>query len=99
MLLSWEEREAHLVGRPYNGARREALVGQYGNFFSSFSCPLRCVIDLHPLQAVYQVTVLLVLYYDGINLLNLQSLEYATAERIRNTVIFNAFVMCQVCPQ
>ncbi|XP_031484365.1 calcium-transporting ATPase 5, plasma membrane-type-like [Nymphaea colorata] len=47
-------------------------------------------------QAIYQVTVLLVLNFDGIRLLHLSNQTKADAEDVKNTFIFNAFVMCQV---
>ncbi|CAN6451086.1 unnamed protein product [Victoria cruziana] len=48
------------------------------------------------IQAVYQVTVLLVLNFDGIPILHLSNKSSADAEDVKNTFIFNAFVMCQV---
>ncbi|KAE8673598.1 Calcium-transporting ATPase 8, plasma membrane-type [Hibiscus syriacus] len=47
------------------------------------------------IQAVYQVTVLLILNFDGKKILRLEhdSSEHATREK--NTLIFNAFVICQ----
>ncbi|CAN6459049.1 unnamed protein product [Victoria cruziana] len=48
------------------------------------------------IQAIYQVTVLLVLNFDGIRLLHLSNKTKADAEDVKNTFIFNAFVMCQV---
>lgn len=46
------------------------------------------------LQALYQVSVLLVLNFRGISILNLEG--DTRASRKKNTVIFNAFVLCQV---
>ncbi|KAE8697077.1 Calcium-transporting ATPase 12, plasma membrane-type [Hibiscus syriacus] len=48
------------------------------------------------IQAVYQVTVLLILNFDGKRILRLEheSSEHATREK--NTLIFNAFVLCQI---
>ncbi|WZZ24500.1 hypothetical protein YC2023_007901 [Brassica napus] len=45
-------------------------------------------------QAMYQVTVLLVLNFRGISILHLKS--NPNPERVKNTVIFNAFVICQI---
>ncbi|MCO5606263.1 hypothetical protein L7F22_060450 [Adiantum nelumboides] len=44
-------------------------------------------------QAIYQVTVLLILQFKGTKILRLDSLD---AEDINRTVIFNAFVFCQL---
>ncbi|KAK4754923.1 hypothetical protein SAY87_008680 [Trapa incisa] len=48
------------------------------------------------LQAAYQVTVLLVLNFRGRSLLNLQHDDTAHANKVKNTLIFNAFVFCQI---
>ncbi|KAL4384553.1 hypothetical protein GQ457_15G029500 [Hibiscus cannabinus] len=48
------------------------------------------------IQAVYQVTVLLVLYFDGKNILHLEHESNEHANRVKNTMIFNAFVLCQI---
>ncbi|KAL0726682.1 hypothetical protein Bca4012_022775 [Brassica carinata] len=45
-------------------------------------------------QAMYQVTILLVLNFRGISILHLKS--NPNPERVKNTVIFNAFVICQI---
>ncbi|KAK4394994.1 Calcium-transporting ATPase 9, plasma membrane-type [Sesamum angolense] len=47
-------------------------------------------------QAVYQVAVLLVLNFCGISILKLEKDEKAHAYMVKNTVIFNAFVFCQI---
>ncbi|KAK4427477.1 Calcium-transporting ATPase 9, plasma membrane-type [Sesamum alatum] len=47
-------------------------------------------------QAVYQIAVLLVLNFCGISILNLENDDRAHAYMVKNTVIFNAFVFCQV---
>lgn len=47
------------------------------------------------LQAVYQVCVLLVLNFRGRSLLNLKN-DSSDANKVKNTLIFNAFVLCQV---
>jgi Ca2+-transporting ATPase len=46
-------------------------------------------------QAVYQIVVLLTLTYAGIGLLGLQGTR-ADQDLMRNTIIFNAFVFCQL---
>ena len=48
------------------------------------------------LQALYQVTVLLVLNFQGISILKLKGDTTAHATKVKNTLIFNAFVLCQV---
>lgn len=51
---------------------------------------------LELLQAVYQVTVLLVLNFLGKGILNLDHDNQEHANKLKNTLIFNAFVFCQV---
>ncbi|XP_010447798.1 PREDICTED: calcium-transporting ATPase 10, plasma membrane-type-like isoform X2 [Camelina sativa] len=46
------------------------------------------------IQAMYQVTVLLILNFEGISILHLKS--HKNPEKVKNTVIFNAFVICQI---
>ncbi|KAL9224728.1 hypothetical protein vseg_000737 [Gypsophila vaccaria] len=48
------------------------------------------------IQSFYQVTVLLVLNFQGVNILSLQSDTPEVANKVKNTVIFNAFVLCQI---
>ncbi|KAF4347575.1 hypothetical protein G4B88_009931 [Cannabis sativa] len=49
------------------------------------------------IQALYQVTVLLVLNFSGKSVLRLNGdSNKAHAEDVKNTVIFNAFVLCQI---
>ncbi|KAG6401655.1 hypothetical protein SASPL_138519 [Salvia splendens] len=48
------------------------------------------------IQALYQVTVLLILNFRGRDILNLQNDNKDHAFRVNNTLIFNAFVFCQV---
>ncbi|GMH03130.1 hypothetical protein Nepgr_004969 [Nepenthes gracilis] len=48
------------------------------------------------IQAMYQVIVLLVLNFQGRNILHLQHGNRYHADKVRNTVIFNAFVFCQI---
>jgi hypothetical protein len=54
---------------------------------------------LENLQALYQVTVLLILTFKGNDILNLKHDNTGRADKVRNTVIFNAFVFCQVSLQ
>lgn len=49
------------------------------------------------IQALYQVTVLLVLNFRGTTILNLEDdRDHVHAVKVKNTLIFNAFVFCQV---
>ncbi|KAJ0031915.1 hypothetical protein Pint_13978 [Pistacia integerrima] len=48
------------------------------------------------LQAVYQLSVLLVLNFKGKSLLNLEHDDSSHANKVKNTLIFNAFVLCQI---
>lgn len=48
------------------------------------------------LQALYQVIVLLVLNFRGTSILKLEGDTPERASKEKNTVIFNAFVLCQV---
>ncbi|KAJ6808296.1 calcium-transporting ATPase 8, plasma membrane-type-like [Iris pallida] len=47
-------------------------------------------------QATYQVTILLLLNFDGKSLLHLKSDTKLHADKVKNTFIFNTFVLCQV---
>ncbi|KAI9387952.1 hypothetical protein POPTR_010G250800v4 [Populus trichocarpa] len=47
-------------------------------------------------QALYQVAVLLVLNFRGLSILNLNQDDRKHATIVKNTMIFNAFVLCQV---
>ncbi|CAA0822572.1 Calcium-transporting ATPase 10- plasma membrane-type [Striga hermonthica] len=48
------------------------------------------------IQAAYQVTVLLVLNFRGRSILNLEHDSSDHAFKVKNTLIFNAFVLCQI---
>ncbi|CAA0829544.1 Calcium-transporting ATPase 9- plasma membrane-type [Striga hermonthica] len=48
------------------------------------------------IQAVYQIAVLLVLNFSGIRVLNLDTSQREHANMVKNTVVFNAFVLCQI---
>ncbi|CAM8909633.1 unnamed protein product [Rhodiola kirilowii] len=47
------------------------------------------------IQAIYQITVLLTLNFKGRRILDLGN-DRAHAERLKNTMIFNTFVLCQI---
>nr|GMC47641.1 calcium-transporting ATPase 9, plasma membrane-type-like isoform X1 [Ipomoea batatas] len=47
-------------------------------------------------QAVYQVGVLLVLNFCGKSILNLEQDKTGHANMVKNTLVFNAFVLCQI---
>ncbi|KAL6568665.1 Calcium-transporting ATPase 9, plasma membrane-type [Orobanche hederae] len=48
------------------------------------------------IQAIYQVAVLLVLNFAGVSILNLDTNQREQANMVKNTVVFNAFVLCQI---
>ncbi|KAA8541543.1 hypothetical protein F0562_022695 [Nyssa sinensis] len=48
------------------------------------------------IQALYQVSVLLVLNFFGKSILNLKDDSMEHANDVKNTLIFNAFVLCQI---
>ncbi|KAI3410632.1 uncharacterized protein J3R85_018634 [Psidium guajava] len=81
LALATEPPTDHLMHRPPVG-RREPLITNimWRNLL---------------IQAVYQVCVLLVLNFRGRSLLNLKS-DSSDANKVKNTLIFNAFVLCQV---
>ncbi|KAL4383417.1 hypothetical protein GQ457_15G029490 [Hibiscus cannabinus] len=82
LALATEPPTDHLMHRPPVG-RREPLITNimWRNLL---------------LQAVYQVTVLLVLNFDGKRILRLEHESSEHATRVKNTLIFNAFVLCQI---
>ncbi|KAK3007639.1 hypothetical protein RJ639_013107 [Escallonia herrerae] len=82
LALATEPPTDHLMERPPVG-RREPLVTNimWRNLL---------------VQALYQVTVLLVLNFGGRSLLNLEHDNDDHARKVKNTLIFNAFVLCQV---
>ncbi|XP_047342748.1 calcium-transporting ATPase 9, plasma membrane-type-like [Impatiens glandulifera] len=47
------------------------------------------------IQALYQVIVLLIMNFSGRSILNLNSDEHSN--KLINTLIFNTFVLCQIC--
>ncbi|KAI5415107.1 hypothetical protein KIW84_040531 [Lathyrus oleraceus] len=48
------------------------------------------------IQAMYQVSVLLILNFEGRNILSLRHEINTYAVKVKNTIIFNAFVLCRV---
>ncbi|VFR00895.1 unnamed protein product [Cuscuta campestris] len=48
------------------------------------------------IQAIYQVTILLALNFGGKRILSLEHYRSGDAIKLRNTLIFNSFVFCQV---
>nr|GMC98848.1 calcium-transporting ATPase 10, plasma membrane-type-like isoform X1 [Ipomoea batatas] len=50
------------------------------------------------IQALYQVTVLLVLNFRGKSILSLEHDNSDHTVKVKNTLIFNSFVLCQVSP-
>lgn len=82
LALATEPPTDHLMKRPPVG-RREPLIT---------NIMWRNLI----IQAVYQITVLLIFQFDGRSILHLKNYTHAKAEKIKDTVIFNTFVFCQV---
>ncbi|CAI9099300.1 OLC1v1036095C1 [Oldenlandia corymbosa var. corymbosa] len=82
LALATEPPTDHLMTRPPVG-RREPLITNimWRNLL---------------IQAVYQVTVLLVLNFRGISILDLKHDNPDHANKVKNTLIFNAFVLCQL---
>lgn len=48
------------------------------------------------LQAIYQILILLVFQFHGESILNLKDDGTGHANKVKNTLIFNGFVFCQV---
>ncbi|KAK1322986.1 Calcium-transporting ATPase 9, plasma membrane-type [Acorus calamus] len=82
LALATEPPTDHLMDRPPVG-RREPLVT---------NIMWRNLI----VQAVYQVTVLLILNFGGRSILHLKHESQAHADKVKNSFIFNTFVLCQV---
>ncbi|XP_011094128.1 calcium-transporting ATPase 10, plasma membrane-type isoform X2 [Sesamum indicum] len=82
LALATEPPTDHLMRRPPVG-RREPLITNimWRNLL---------------IQALYQVTVLLILNFGGRSILNLGHDKSDHAFKVKNTLIFNAFVFCQV---
>ncbi|KAM3760842.1 hypothetical protein ACB098_01G223000 [Castanea mollissima] len=82
LALATEPPTDHLMDRPPVG-RREPLITNimWRNLL---------------IQALYQVTVLLVLNFQGRSILKLEGAGIANANKVKNTLIFNAFVLCQI---
>ncbi|KAJ9689361.1 hypothetical protein PVL29_014846 [Vitis rotundifolia] len=82
LALATEPPTDHLMHRPPVG-RREPLITNimWRNLL---------------IQALYQVSILLVLNFRGISILHLEGDTPERASKEKNTVIFNAFVLCQV---
>ncbi|KAJ8639783.1 hypothetical protein MRB53_016477 [Persea americana] len=55
-----------------------------------------CVILTGEVQALYQVAVLLALNFRGTSILRLNHETSEHANKVKNTFIFNSFVLCQV---
>ncbi|KAI8015115.1 Calcium-transporting ATPase 8, plasma membrane-type [Camellia lanceoleosa] len=82
LALATEPPTDHLMDRPPVG-RREPLITNimWRNLL---------------IQALYQVTVLLILNFQGRSILNLKHDNIYHATKVKNTLIFNAFVFCQI---
>ncbi len=75
--------------RPYDELMKRKPVGRYSEFISNVMW--RNIIG----QAVYQLAILAILQYMGKEILHLNDNEN-NADKLLNTMIFNAFVFCQV---
>ncbi|XP_028114250.1 calcium-transporting ATPase 10, plasma membrane-type-like isoform X3 [Camellia sinensis] len=82
LALATEPPTDHLMHRPPVG-RREPLIT---------NIMWRNIL----IQALYQVTVLLILNFRGRSILHLKNDNIVHATKVQNTLIFNAFVLCQV---
>jgi Ca2+-transporting ATPase len=82
LALATEPPTNHLMERPPVG-RREPLIT---------NIMWRNLI----IMALFQVSVLLTLNFKGISLLQLKNDDPAHADKVKNTFIFNTFVLCQV---
>ncbi|KAL7168511.1 hypothetical protein ACSBR2_038863 [Camellia fascicularis] len=82
LALATEPPTDHLMHRPPVG-RREPLIT---------NIMWRNIL----IQALYQVTVLLILNFGGRSILHLKNENIFHATEVKNTLIFNAFVLCQV---
>ncbi|XP_011012985.1 PREDICTED: calcium-transporting ATPase 8, plasma membrane-type-like [Populus euphratica] len=82
LALATEPPTDHLMHRPPVG-RREPLITN--NMWRNLL-----------IQAAYQVSVLLVLNFRGKSLLGLEHETPQRANKVKNTLIFNAFVLCQI---
>ncbi|PIN07951.1 Calcium transporting ATPase [Handroanthus impetiginosus] len=82
LALATEPPTNHLMDRPPVG-RREPLVT---------NIMWRNLV----IQAVYQVAVLLVLNFYGITILDLSDDKKEHANMVKNTIVFNTFVLCQI---
>ncbi|KAL5549596.1 hypothetical protein UlMin_004827 [Ulmus minor] len=82
LALATEPPTDHLMHRPPVG-RKEPLITNimWRNLL---------------IQALYQVIVLLILNFRGRSILNLESDNKEHAIKVKNTLIFNAFVLCQI---
>ncbi|KAM3379938.1 calcium-transporting ATPase 9, plasma membrane-type [Capsicum galapagoense] len=82
LALATEPPTDHLMHRPPVG-RREPLVTNimWRNLL---------------IQALYQIGILLVLNFQGKSILHLEDDDPKHAKMVKNTLIFNAFVFCQI---
>ncbi|KAI9191273.1 hypothetical protein LWI28_006175 [Acer negundo] len=82
LALATEPPTDHLMHRPPVG-RREPLITNimWRNLL---------------IQAIYQLSVLLVLNFNGKSLLHLEHDTSNHANKVKNTLIFNSFVICQI---
>ncbi|CAJ1975835.1 unnamed protein product [Sphenostylis stenocarpa] len=103
LALATEPPTDHLMDRSPVGRRSEILffmilIGIDKLFACFFREPLITNIMWRNLliQAMYQVSVLLVLNFRGRSILGLSRDNNQHAIKVKNTLIFNAFVLCQI---
>ncbi|XP_050372176.1 calcium-transporting ATPase 8, plasma membrane-type-like [Argentina anserina] len=82
LALATEPPTNHLMDRPPVG-RREPLITNimWRNLL---------------IQAIYQIIVLLILNFGGKSILHLEHDTTEHADKVKNTLIFNTFVLCQI---
>lgn len=73
----------------------EEILG-HKHCFNCLLCKMSLFLIVLKLQTLYQVSVLLVLNFRGRSLLNLENDKSNHANEVKNTLIFNSFVLCQV---
>lgn len=83
----------HVEKPVYSGIK---VLPDIHNFELSLIYFFRYVLTFTLPQAVFQVAVLLTLNFRGRNLLHLTQDTVDHSSKVKNTVIFNTFVLCQV---
>uniref|UniRef100_A0A803MKC9 Calcium-transporting ATPase n=1 Tax=Chenopodium quinoa TaxID=63459 RepID=A0A803MKC9_CHEQI len=92
LALATEPPTDHLMHRPPVGRSFSANEFQLDYILMYQLLPIHNTSHI----AVYQVIVLLILNFQGRNILHLRHDTTELANQVKNTVIFNAFVLCQI---